>query len=363
MGLLALAASSAAPSVFTITIKVPPNTPAESVYVTGSTRDLCRWSPRCIELKSIGHGVLQAEVPVSGDQTIDFKVTRGDWSKQASDSAGVVFGNFTHHYSRNDPEFVGTIEGWSDLAPSTASPLLEVTEHFYSPELRNRRAIRVLLPKSYAAHPNRRYPVIYAHDGQNLFDPKTSSFGVEWNLDEVLHDLAAKGEIEEAIIVGVDCSSDRSGEYSYLLNGEKYAHFLIDTLKPWIDQTYRTRPGRESTYTMGSSMGALISLSLVWNHSDVFSKAGAISLPAMHAAARASVESSPRPAQTIGIYMDYGDHGGDRNYLAPGRSFARRLKQLGLKDAELIHREFEYADHSEADWARRVDIPLKWMLF
>jgi predicted alpha/beta superfamily hydrolase len=356
----------------TITIGLPPNTPPGPVYLTGSTPELCQWKPRCIEMQEVGHGMRQAQIVLDARggarSNIEFKITRGDWASEATDQWGRALPNFTHDFSAKRPEFTGRVLGWKDAASTQSAPaaeLLEIVSAFYSPELRNSRAVRVLLPESYRANPKRRYPVIYMHDGQNVFDPRTAGFGVEWSVDEVLHGLARTAQVPEAIVVAVDCSStQRSAEYDYFDRGRLYARFLVETLKPWVDQRYRTHPERESTYAMGSSMGALISLALVWKHSDVFSKGVGLSLPAFarRDLAHRIIDSAPKPRLPIQFYVDYGDAGGDAGYVEPGRVWVKRLRALGLVEPELMHREFPYADHNEADWARRVDIPLKWLL-
>ncbi len=353
----------------TFVVKIPPGTPAtDTIYVTGSTPELCNWQPKCIALRPIGHGVLRAQLQVGAYGEIEYKITRGSWDTVAADSFGRPTPNIRRNVFRPVHEFVETVVDWQDRAhhhgvSAALRSRLDVIPDFHSPELGNKRAVRVYLPESYASEPKRRYPVIYAHDGQNLFDPSTAGYGNEWKIDEVLDELASKRLAREAIVVGVDTiASVRRSEYDYSRRGDLYAKFLIETLKPWIDRTYRTHSGRESTYTMGSSMGALISMALVWKHADVFSRAAALSLPAMNSMGNVIVDTSPMPRLPIRLYVDYGDYGYDEDYPAPGQDFVEHLRSLGMKEPALLHRVFPYADHSEADWARRVDIPLSWML-
>src|SRR5262249_42595096 len=149
------------------------------------------------------------------------------------------------------------------------------------PQLRNSRDVRVWLPPGYKKNPNARYPVIYMHDGQNLFDPQTANNGADWRIDEVMTTLIKNKELRsKVIVVGVDFTKDRFDEYDYAADGSNYADFLINTVKPLVDSQFRTMPGRETTYTMGSSMGAIISVELAWKHPEVFSRAAGLSLPA-----------------------------------------------------------------------------------
>jgi predicted alpha/beta superfamily hydrolase len=139
-----------------------------------------------------------------------------------------------------------------------------VLESLESPQLGNRRDIYVYLPRTYAES-DRRFPVMYMQDGQNLFD-RATSFGEEWGVDQIL-ESAAPGRTE-AIVVGIANTGDtRCDEYSPFRDpklgggaGDRYLAFLTDTVKPAVDSRFRTLPGREATGIAGSSMGGLISL-------------------------------------------------------------------------------------------------------
>jgi predicted alpha/beta superfamily hydrolase len=164
--------------------------------------------------------------------------------------------------------------------PSTAGPGVHVlAPPFAMPGLGRERTVRLYLPPSYDSAPERRYPVIYLHDGQNLFDDATS-FAGEWGVDEAMDELARTRGVE-AIVVGIDNGGkERMRELSPWTNpkygpaqGEPYMAFVAGTLKPWIDARYRTRPGRESTVIGGSSMGGLISHYALLRWPQVFGKA------------------------------------------------------------------------------------------
>ncbi len=132
------------------------------------------------------------------------------------------------------------------------------------------RDIIVWTPPGYDRETARRYPVLYMHDGQNVFDAGTSYIGVEWAVDETVARLAGEGVIEPVIVVGLGNTQTRNDDYSPGERGEAYMDFLVNAVKPMIDETYRTRPGRQHTLTGGSSMGGLIACMLGWNHPDVF---------------------------------------------------------------------------------------------
>jgi alpha-glucosidase len=151
---------------------------------------------------------------------------------------------------------------------------------FHSPELQRDTTLRVLLPRNYNKHKEQKFPVLYLQDGQNLFDAETSAFG-HWKLREV---MARQPLYRQAILVGIDnAGNNRIHEYAPLKRvnsdgrGELYLTFLIETVKPFIDVTYRTWPHREATGIAGSSLGGLLSFYAGLRYSAVFGKVGALS--------------------------------------------------------------------------------------
>jgi predicted alpha/beta superfamily hydrolase len=164
-----------------------------------------------------------------------------------------------------------------------------VTQEVSSRFLNAPRKIRVYLPPSYRHDPNRRYPVLYLHDGQNVFSSAgtNSCFGWgSWELDKTADELSRAGKMQELILVAVENTAGRYAEYcgrhhSTNMNGntefENYSAFLLQELKPKIDSNYRTRPEPTSTGVMGSSMGGICSLVLAWDHPEVFGRAASLS--------------------------------------------------------------------------------------
>jgi len=147
-----------------------------------------------------------------------------------------------------------------------------------APELNGSKKIWLYLPKEYA-NSKKKYPVIYMHDGQNLFDTKTSYVG-EWNIDEKLDSLNA-----QVIVVGIEHGNEkRIDELTPYKNdkygggnGYHYLEFIVKTLKPKIDSTFRTKPNTVNTIIMGSSLGGLISYYALLKYPEVFGKAGVLS--------------------------------------------------------------------------------------
>ena len=248
------------------------------------------------------------------------------------------------------------------------------------------RNIDVWLPPSYGKEPGKRYPVLYMHDGQNLFDPATSYGGIDWAVDEAMTDLIEKGAVREAIVVGVWNTPKRREEYmpqravqgmvDFNVPGaidvkpeeiisDRYLAFLVKELKPFIDATYRTLPDRANTYVMGSSMGGLISQYAMSQYPDVFGGAGCVSThwPAGNGIALDDFAAHlPDPA-THRYWFDYGTATLDATYEPYQKRADEILRNAGYVEGQnWITRKFEGAEHSEKAWRLRVDQPLVFLL-
>ncbi len=193
------------------------------------------------------------------------------------------------------------------------------------------RDVIVWLPPSYDTS-TKRYPVLYMHDGQNIFDPRTSFLGVDWQVDEAADSLIRVGKMQEIIVVGVNNTSDRTQDYSDTEKGRAYMNFLATKLKPFIDANYRTKPQREYTATMGSSMGGLISFLIVWHHPETFSQAGCLS-PAFIApfdSAVKMVENYHGSNKKIRLYIDNGGGALDSVLQSGCDAMLKVLEQKGF---------------------------------
>jgi metallo-beta-lactamase class B len=158
-----------------------------------------------------------------------------------------------------------------------AENVVILDEQFYIPQLNRIRRVWLYHPAGYH-NSVKRYPVVYMHDGQNLFDEATA-FGEEWGVDETLNSMLA-----ECIIVGIDSGEHRMTEYNFHSNerfgqgeGKRYVDFIANTLKPFVDANFRTKPDREHTVIAGSSMGGLISLYGALHFAETFGGAGIFS--------------------------------------------------------------------------------------
>ncbi|HEY0017115.1 MAG TPA: alpha/beta hydrolase-fold protein [Longimicrobium sp.] len=257
--------------------------------------------------------------------------------------------------------------GEADGPEHTVVGTMKVLAQLESPQLGNRRDILVYLPPSYDRS-QRRYPVIYMHDGQNLFD-RATSFGEEWEVDQTLEQAAGEGL--EAIVVGIpNLGKERLNEYSPWHDrrhdqggkGEAYLEFIVDTLKPIIDRDFRTMPGRESTGIAGSSMGGLISLYAFFKHPRVFGFAGVMS-PALWFGGRSIYPFvKERPFVPGRIYLDVGTSEGSEE-LHDVRRLKEILTQKGYKTGrDLLYVVEMGGQHNERAWARRMRRELHFLL-
>ena len=246
------------------------------------------------------------------------------------------------------------------------------------------RNVDVWLPPGYEAG-KAEYPVIYMHDGQNLFDPELAFGGVDWGMDEAVVGLMEAGEIEGAIVVGIwNRGDDRWREYmpqkalaaagtverfSQEAGGEpcsdRYLGFLVRELKPFVDAQYRTLRGREGTFVMGSSMGGLVSLYALCEYPQVYGGAGCLSThwPAGDGIVVGYVRRALPPPGTHRLYFDHGTETLDAEYEAYQRRIDAVMRGSGYREgADWATRKFAGAEHSERSWRERVHIPLLFLL-
>lgn len=347
-----------------LVIKVPRQTPpADKIFITGNQSQLCNWQPRCLALRQIGPLTYATQLDFPNEVgAFSFKVTRGSWQSEATDGWGRSYDDYNVSLG-NTSQIVLNVINWKDFpALSTTGEIIQY-RNIYSDELGNARDISVWLPPHYHQSAER-YPVIYMHDGQNLFDPRTSSGHVDWGIDETMTQLIESRAVRPAIVVGLNSTANRDDEYDYTKRGSAYADFLIRKIKPMIDRTYRSLPDRRHTFTLGSSMGGGISFSFLWAHPEVFSAAAAVSMhvePAIPAVFE-TIKRYAKPSLPIRLYFDRGSLGYDADYQRYHDDFFRILTGMGYSRSDLLYMAFPYADHTEADWARRVDVALKFLL-
>ena len=275
---------------------------------------------------------------------------------------------------------------WVDYVPHhdeglhTVVGTLKVLPQLSSKQLGNSRDILVWLPPTYLES-KQRYPVIYMHDGQNLFDRYTSFVG-EWEVDETLTALAS--EKYEAIVVGIPSISEvRGNELSPFDDkhigdgrGSAYMSFLLDSIKPIVDSDFRTLTDTANTGLMGSSMGGLISLYGLFRDEHQFGFVGAMS-PYFGAGDGAIYEFVKHaPFRKSRIYMDVGTHETDNLDVPENRKEEKSLEYLEsvrlMRDL-LIEKGYTLGDsldyvedvgavHNEGAWAKRLPCAMRFLL-
>jgi len=225
------------------------------------------------------------------------------------------------------------------------------------------RDVLVWMPPAYDEEPGRRYPVLYMHDAQMLFDATITWNGQEWGVDESIVRMVEAGEIEPLIVVGLANTGTRTADYSPGPRGEAYMDFLVNSVKPMIDGRYRTRPGKTTTLVAGSSMGGLISCMLGWQYPDVFGAALCFS-PAFRMEGEPDwslfFTASDGGKRDVFFYVDNGGVGLEER-LQPGIDYLLEFwKQQGYREGEnfvlVVDAE---AEHKETAWAERFPAALK----
>jgi len=236
-------------------------------------------------------------------------------------------------------------------------------EQFRSRFLRNQRDLMVYLPPGYADQPTRRFPVLYLHDGQNLFDGATSFIpGQDWHVGQTADECISAGTVEALIIVGMYNTKARIREYTPThvpkLGGgraDRYAKFLIEEVKPFVEREYRTLSGPQRTGIGGSSLGGLVSLYLGLKHCTSFGKIAALSPSVwwnqlvLHRFVE-SMHVEPRPR----IWLDIGTREGPR-IVQDVERFRDVLLEKGWRlEHDLHYERVDGAEHNELAWAKRV---------
>lgn len=362
----------AAAALGQLTIRVtdiPANTPPQDdIYIAGNFNGWDSGNSAYI-LENQGGEVYEITFsPNPG--TLMFKFTRGSWETVEGNASGGFLPDRSYNYSGGAETLELQILSWEgqDVPPSSGYSVL--SEDFFMPQLNRSRRIWLYLPPDYQ-NSGRDYPVLYMQDGQNVFDASTS-FSGEWQVDEALNQLFDEGD-EGVIVVAIDNGGgSRIGEYTPWPNpnygggqGDAYVDFIVETLKPFIDENYRTKPGREFTGIMGSSLGGLISFYAAIEHQDVFSKAGVFSASFWFAdevythVANTGKEADMRIYMIAGVQegnpADYGEQVADMNAMY------NTLLSAGFSADEVRAIAHPDGQHSEWYWAREFPAAYQWL--
>ena len=355
---------------------LPSNNPANSsIFIAGSFNS---WNPqnKNFQFQKSEKGYFLELFLNAG--SYEYKITRGGWDKVECSKEGKDIGNRTLKADANTNVDV-SIEGWKDLFTSSSQPKKSTANKnvriidtaFFIPQLKRTRRVWIYLPPTYNSS-TKKYPVLYMHDGQNVFDDATS-FSGEWGVDEAIDTLGVK--IRECIVVGIDNGgNERLSEYSpydfrwqtsqtsdtkIAAAGNKYVDFLAKTLKPFIDKKYRTLKNKDNTFTAGSSMGGLISMHAVLKYPKVFGGAGIFS-PAFWAAPKIFDDIKTKGKKVNAkIYFYAGTEEGESMVPMTIRAFNEMHLVSKSKMAEVIRAG---GKHNEPRW--RMEFPLfyEWLM-
>ncbi|MFA5687245.1 MAG: alpha/beta hydrolase-fold protein [Bacilli bacterium] len=238
------------------------------------------------------------------------------------------------------------------------------------------RTIRIYTPSNYnASNTNVRYPVIYMHDGQNLFDVSTS-FSGEWEVDEAIENLMSSHNWSGMIAVGIDNTSNRMGEYMYPTgyisyggstpSGDVYMNLIVNTIKPYVDTNYNTLPDRESTLLGGSSMGGLISFFGGLHHLNTFGTIMAFSTSTQlvsnaNTNVPNTLSSLNQNLLTNTKFFLYVGTSGDGTSSWPD-TYKGYLTAKGVPDNNVQTYLGQGYSHNEHAWSIHFPIALKWAM-
>ncbi|MEM6726246.1 MAG: alpha/beta hydrolase-fold protein, partial [Bacteroidota bacterium] len=351
--------------------QIPTNTPVDDdIFIAGDFQSWNPGDPAYILAEDVNEQRHFIDLPAMSGAIL-FKFTRGNWTSVEGTANGGFIPDRSHIVNPGDTLFL-QIEGWEDLTGgggpnSTAADNVSILSgNFYMPQLDRFRRIWIYLPPDYETS-GIDYPVLYMHDGQNVFDAFTSFIG-EWEVDETLNDLQNLNGDLGCIVVAVDNGGAfRLSEYTPWSNpnygggeGDLYVDFLVQTLKPYIDANYRTLPQRESTGIMGSSLGGLISLYAGIKYQNVFGKVGALS-PAywINPEMNGFVTSTGKQAD-MRIYQLMGTLEG-ASVVADMYDMENDLLTAGFSSDEVLTVEKADGEHSEWFWAREFEEAYLWL--
>lgn len=362
----------------TIHIKVeniPHSTTQSYLYVVGSFNN---WNP--------GNNLYKFQNDENGKYFIDlklaagnyeYKITRGSWKDVECGAGGADIGNRVLKVSKDETVIIN-IEGWKDnfqvqTIKNTASPRVKIIDTaFQIPQLNRTRRVWIYLPESYEnSEKNYRYPVLYFHDGQNVFDDATS-FAGEWGVDEFMDTTKARTSIVVAIDNGGSKRLNEYCPYDFSLKGlglsgtdslhkgegKLYVDFLVNTLKPFIDKNYRTLKDKSNTFIAGSSMGGLISMYAVLKYPKVFGGAGVFS-----------------PAFWVGpkIFDDikaFGEKVNSKVYFYAGKQEGEKMvpdmlkaydEMKAVSKSKMITVVCDDGKHNEPTWRKEFPLFYKWI--
>ena len=378
--LLGCVPASNNPATLTVIVNPPKNyNKDDSVHMVGSFNDW-RFNGMNTHKLRYRNGLLKTEIPLSEDPIYFTFVKNKDWQHMPASDTGKSLCTYMHLPTPGQTELKLEIPAWKTDTPNqipihTTVGNIQHFPDFDMPQLARKGNISVYLPPSYDQNSEKRYPVLYMLDGQNIFDEFTS-YSNEWKVDEILEDLVTKNELKELIVVAIPNGERRRNEYNpwnfketnnelSIGEGEKTITFIKQSLKPFIDSHFRTQPQTENTGIIGSSLGGLLALYAGIEHHDTFGFVGGFSLALDFKDMNdelvlfKAIEEKSRIGGSkfyfdIGL-IEYGDY--------------RRIDMLkalllskGVREENVKLVKDDLGRHCELDWSKRFPSAIKWLI-
>lgn len=341
----------------------------DDLFIAGNFNS---WDPAAKEYKLKKNDSVSSLTTSLPDGSYEYKITRGEWGKVETTVSGKGIANRVLKVTGDTSVFI-EVGGWNDdfeqnlsrVRKHTVSANVSVMDSaFFIPQLNRTRRIWIYLPPDYKST-KKKYPVLYMHDGQNLFDEATSYSG-EWGVDKYLDSIFYLHK-KEVIVVGIDNGlSKRMAEYNpYSFQqfgkgeGDKYVDFLVKTLKPYIDKNYRTLQDQKNTFIAGSSMGGLISLYAVIKYPLVYGGAGIFSPAFWTASGIDSAVISKAKSVHARLFFYAGGKEGDA-MLPDMKRIEKEIHSMSLAPThEIIDAD---AKHNEAAWRKYFPDFYEWVI-
>jgi pullulanase len=287
---------------------------------------------------------------------------------------------FVHSKNANSDNIEVTIPAWKDQPPTkkpvkTITGNVKVIKDFAMPQLNRVTDVSIYFPPSYGLNTEKKYAVLYMLDGQNVFD-RSTAHSDEWQVDESLEALIAKGEIDEFIVVAIANGPRRWNEYNpwdykswatkamETGEGDKTIAFIKDDLKPYIDKNYRTQVENTSTGLAGSSLGGLMALYGAMEYSDVFGFVAAFSpsLAIINKAEKNVLFEALKAKKNMGdvkVYVDMGKM--EYGTYKEVELLQQHLLESGVPTKNLKLVKDDLGRHCELDWAKRFPDAVTWL--
>lgn len=344
---------------------------SSSVYIAGSLPQLGNWNPSRVKMDAFGNGVWQKDILVAQSILVEYKYTLGSWDREAATENGSPLANFSVTLT-NSKTIIDTVRFWKNGDVKTIhgqiTGMVKYHRAIQGVGIKERDVV-VWLPPGYDQTSSKRYPVLYMQDGQNMFDPVTSAFGTDWQIDEAADSMIRIGAVAPLIVVGIYNTIDRNAEYIPTEKGRLYREFIAKKLKPFIDSAYRTKPGRRHNMIGGSSAGGILAFMMVWEYPNLFSRAICMS-PAFRLPGNAktgwnyvSTVKEDKKRKKVFFYIDNGGKELEQQ-LQPGvDEMLKALNNKGYKPGrDYIYISAPGASHNETAWAQRFPKALKLVL-